>query len=218
LLELVQSGTSVKVAASAVANSFSGTLSVAHGGTGVATLTSGQYLKGAGTSAVTSTATIPYNDLSGRAYLSAYSALDQTGSTSAGTAVVIGTTSYGSGISMTTNGSGNYTRITFTDAGTYCLMPSLQFANSAANNYNATVWFKKNGTDIASSATVINVPKAADGGNTFFQIALYEQVTAGQYVEVYWLPANTAVTLDYIAATATAPAAPSVILSAERIA
>jgi hypothetical protein len=197
---------------------IAGTLTVAQGGTGAATLSSGQYLKGNGTSAITSTATIPYNDISGRAYISAFSAIDQTGSVSVATAVIIGTTSFSSGISMTNNGTGNPTRITFTDAGTYMIAPSIQFANSSGADYNANIWFRRNGTDIANSNTVISVPKAADGGNTFFQIALYEQVTAGQYIEIMWLPVNVAVTLDYIAAGAIAPAAASVILSAERIA
>lgn len=165
-----------------------------------------------------SASALPYNSLAGRAYLSAYSTIDQTGSTSAATAVLIGTTGFSSGISITNNGSGNPTRITFAAAGTYMVAPSLQFANSDTSNRNVTIWFRKNGTDIANSATVINVPKAGDGGNTFFQIVLYEQVTAGQYIEIMWLPTNTAVTLDYIAAGAVAPAAPSVILSSERIA
>ena len=161
---------------------------------------------------------LPYASLSGRAYISAYSAIDQSGNTGAATAILIGTTDFSSGISMTNNGSGNPTRITFAAAGTYMIAPSLQFANSDTANHNVNVWFRKNGTDIAASNTVVNVPKAADGGNTFFQIVVYVQVTAGQYVELMWLPTNTAVTLDYIAAGAIAPAAPSVILASERIA
>lgn len=161
---------------------------------------------------------LPYASLSGRAYISAYSNTDQTGNTGAATAVKIENTDFSSGISMTNNGSGNPTRITFAAAGTYMIAPSLQFANSDTANHNVNVWFRKNGTDIAASNTVVNVPKAADGGNTFFQIVVYVQVTAGQYVEIMWLPTNTAVTLDYIAAGAIAPAAPSVIIASERIA
>lgn len=165
-----------------------------------------------------SASALPYASLAGRAYISAYSTIDQTGSTSTATAVLIGTTGFSSGISIANNGSGNPTRITFAAAGTYMIAPSLQFANSDTTNRNVNIWFRKNGTDIANSNTVISVPKVADGGNTFFQVVLYEQVTAGQYIEVMWLPTNTAVTLDYIAAGAVAPAAPSVILSSERIA
>lgn len=185
LLELVQSGTSTKVAASAVAN--------------------------------TATA-VPYASLSGRAYISAYSTVDQTGSTSAATAVLIGTTGFSSGISIANNGSGNPTRITFAAAGTYMLAPSIQFANSTSVDHDVTVWFRKDGTNIANSATTFVVPKAADGGSAFFQVVVYEQVTAGQYIEIMWLPENVGVTLDYIAAGAIAPAAPSIILASERIA
>ncbi|MFZ9627418.1 MAG: hypothetical protein ACO3AD_19335 [Burkholderiaceae bacterium] len=161
---------------------------------------------------------LPYASLSGRAYLQAYSAVDQTGSTSAATAAIIGTSVISSGIAMTNNGSGNSTRVTFTAAGIYAIMPSVQVANSGASDYDVTFWFRKNGTDIAASATTITVPKASDGGAAFFQIVFYETVTAGQYVELMWLPENAAVTLDYIAAGAIAPAAPSVIMCAERIA
>jgi hypothetical protein len=212
-------GTSAMTAAATIpVADIAGTLPVANGGTGAATLTVGQYLKGNGTSAITSTATIPYNDISGRAYISAFSAIDQTGNIAAATAAIIGTTSFSSGISMTNNGSGNATRITFAEAGTYMLAPSIQFKNVDSSDHDATIWFRKNGTDIANSATITNIPKAADGGAQFFQIVIYEQVTAGQYIEIMWLPEDADVTIDYTAAGAIAPAIPSIILAAERIA
>ena len=218
VLELVQASISVQVAASAIANTANNVRTVATGGTGVATLSSGQYLKGNGTSAITSTATIPFNDIASRAYISAFSAIDQTGNIAAATAVIIGTTSFSSGISMTNNGSGNPTRITFTEAGTYMLAPSIQFKNADTSDHDATVWFRKNGADIANSATITNIPKVADGGAQFFQIVIYEQVTAGQYIEIMWLPEDADVTIDYTAAGAIAPAIPSIILVSERIA
>ena len=161
---------------------------------------------------------LPYASLSGRAYIQAQSDTDQTGSISAGTAVQFGITDLNSGITIANNGSGQPTRITFAAAGTYMVAPSLQFANSTSTNHAATVWFRKNGTDISGSSTVVIVPKLADGGNTFFQIVFYAQVTAAQYIEVMWLPANAGVTLDYIAAGAVAPSAASAILASERIA
>lgn len=216
LLELVQSGNSTKVAASDVAASATNVRTVATGGTGAATLTG--YVKGNGTAAMTASATVPFADVAGRAYISAYDVNDQTGSTGAATAVRIGTTSFGAGITITPDGSANLTRITFTAAGTYMIAPSIQLKNTDTNDHDATVWLRKDGSNIANSATVMNVPKAADGGVAFFQLVFYEQVTAGQYIEVMWLPENTAVTIDYVAAGAIAPAAPSVILVAERIA
>ena len=161
---------------------------------------------------------LPYASLSGRAYISAYSNTDQTGSVSAATAVKIENTSFNAGITIANNGSGNPTRITYAAAGTYMVAPSLQFKNSDSSDHDVTVWFRKNGTDIANSATVMTVPKAADGGSAYFQIVFYEQVTATQYIELMWLPENVAVTLDYTAAGAIAPAIPSAIVASERIA
>jgi hypothetical protein len=216
LLEVVQSGSSAKATATSIANTFSGTLGVANGGTGATTLTG--YVKGSGTSAMSAAATIPYADVAGRAYISAYDSTDQTGSVSAATAIKLASTSFSSGITIANNGSGDPTRITFAAAGTYMLAPSIQFKNTDTNDHDATIWFRKNGTDIANSATVTSIPKAADGGAQFFQIVIYEQVTAGQYIEIMWLPENVNVTLDFTAAGAIAPAIPSIILASERIA
>ena len=161
---------------------------------------------------------LPFASLSGRAYIQAYSNTDQTGSVSAATAIKLENTDFGAGITVANDGSGNPTRITFAAAGTYALAPSIQFKNTDTNDHDATVWFRLNGTNIANSATITNIPKAADGGAQFFQIVIYEQVTAGQYIEIMWLPENAAVTVEYTAAGAIAPAIPSVILTAERIA
>lgn len=160
---------------------------------------------------------VPYASLTGRAYISAISTADQTGSTLAGTAAILPSTTFSSGISITSNGV-SLTRVTFAVAGTYAIMPSIQFVNSDASDHKVCVWFRKNGTDITASATYMVVPKTGDGGHAFFQIVFYDQVTAGQYIEIMWQPDNAAITMDYIASTATAPASPSIILTAERIA
>jgi len=170
-------------------------------------------------SAIGNSATaVPFLSLAGRALISANSTTDQTGSVSVATAVRIENTVFSSGISIANDGSGNPTRITFAAAGTYALAPSFQFKNTDTNNHDATFWFRLNGTNIANSASTMNVPKAADGGVTLSQVVFYEQVTAGQYIEIMWLPENVSVTLDFTAAGAIAPAIPSVILVAERIA
>jgi hypothetical protein len=184
------------------------------------TVQSGDSKKVAASAIGNSATAVPFLSLAGRAYISAYSNTDQTGSVSAATAVKIENivTSPTVGITIANDGSGNPTRITFAAAGTYALSPSFQFKNTDTNDHDATFWFRKNGTDIANSASVVNIPKAADGGATFAQIVFYETVTAAQYIEIMWLPENAGVTLDFIAAGAIAPAVPSVILAAERIA
>ena len=170
-------------------------------------------------SAIGNSATaVPYASLAGRAFLQALSSVDQTGNIAAATAIRLEVTDFGAGISIANDGGGQPTRITFAVAGTYMLAPSIQFANSAAADHTATVWFRLNGTNIPSSATITSVPKVADGGAQFFQIVIYEQVTAGQYIEIMWLPSNAAVTVEATVAGAIAPAIPSVICTAERIA
>jgi hypothetical protein len=211
LFEVVQASTSRKVAASDIAASATNVRTVATGGTGAATLTG--YVKGNGTSAMTAAATIPYADLAGRAFAQPSSTADQTGNVAAATAVTFNTDLTGTGISVVSS-----TQITFTAAGTYMLAPSIQLSNSAAADHDATIWFRKNGTNIANSATILTVPKLGDGGTAVFSLSFFDTVTAGQYIEIMWLPENIAVTIEHTAVGAIAPAIPSVILPVTRIA
>ena len=211
LFEVVQSAASRKVAASDIAAAATNVRTVATGGTGAATLTG--YVKGNGTSAMTAAATIPYADMAGRAFAQPSSLVDQTGNVSAATAVTFNTDLTGTGISVVAS-----TQVTFTVAGTYMLAPSIQFKNTDTDDHDATIWFRKNGTDIANSATVVNIPKAADGGAAIFSLSFFDTVTAGQYIEIMWLPEDIAVTVDFIAAGAIAPGVPSIICPVTRIA
>lgn len=210
-LEIVQSSFSRKVAASDIAATATNVRTVATGGTGAATLTG--YVKGNGTSAFTAAATVPFADLAGRAFAQPLSLQDQTGNIAAATAVTFNTDLTGTGVSVVAS-----TQITFAVAGTYMLAPSIQFKNADAADHDATVWFRKNGTNIANSATIVNVPKAADGGATVFSLSIFETVTAGQYIEIMWLPEDVDVTIDFTAVGAIAPAIPSVICPVMRIA
>jgi hypothetical protein len=211
LFETVQSSFSRKVSASDIAASATNVRTVATGGTGAATLTG--YVKGNGTSAMTAAATIPFADLAGRAYAQPLSTVDQTGNIAAATAVTFNTDLTGTGVSVVST-----TQITFTAAGTYMLAPSIQFVNSAGADHDVTVWFRKNGTNIANSATAITVPKLSDGGAAVFSLSFFDTVTAGQYIEIMWLPENVAVTVEAAVAGAIAPAIPSIICPVMRIA
>lgn len=202
-----------------VATDITGTVSVPNGGTGAATLTG--YVKGNGTSAMTASATIPYADITGRAYLQAYSTSNQTGTVGSANPIQFPSTDAGfsQGVSMTQNGGGLYTRITFAVAGVYMVAPSLQITNSDAADHDATIWLAQNGTNIPNSATIATIPKASDGGSGFFQILYYVKTTSpNEYVEIMWNPENVSVALSFVSATAPAPGVPSAIVVAERIA
>jgi hypothetical protein len=157
---------------------------------------------------------IPFSSVSERKYGMFSDVQDQTGSVSAATAVLLRTNEItGAGVSIASN-----SRVTFDTAGTYMVSPSLQFANSSSNDEDVTVWFAINGVDVPRSASILTIPKAADGGKALFQIVVYITVTASQYAEVMWLPENVAVTIDHTAAGAIAPVVPSAILVTERVA
>lgn len=211
LFETVQASFSRKVAASDIAASATNVRTVATGGTGAATLTG--YVKGNGTSAMTAAATIPFVDLAGRAFAQPSSTADQTGNVAAATAVTFNTDLTGTGVSVVST-----TQVTFTAAGTYMLAPSIQLSNSAAVDHDVTIWFRKNGTNIANSAKILTVPKTGDGGTAVFSLSFFDTVTAGQYIEIMWLPENISVTIEHTAVGAIAPAIPSVICPVMRIA
>lgn len=161
--------------------------------------------------------------MSGRAYGSFYDAgtSSQTGSTTDRTAVKVATSAVTpAGVSVVSN-----SRITLTAAGTYRFNASLQFHNAGGSDYDTTFWFAKNGTNIANSGALITVPKLSDGGTYLAAYETFETVAANDYIEMYWYPENTNVTLFYKAAVASnpgvtpaIPAVPPAIVVVERIA
>jgi hypothetical protein len=166
---------------------------------------------------------VPFSTITSLAYASFYDAdtADQTGSTTTATAVEFATAAVaGAGITIASN-----TRITFAAAGTYRINASLQFNNSSATDRFVDIWFSKNGTNIANSNGRVAVPKIGDGGTYLLAYEIFDTVTAGQYIEIYWYPENVAVTLHYRAAVAASPgvtpaipATPPAIVVAQRIA
>lgn len=167
--------------------------------------------------------TVPFNVITNRAYASFYDAgtTDQTGSTTDRTAIKWATAAVsGSGITIASN-----SRITLAAAGTYRFNASLQFSNSVNTAYVVNVWFAKNGTNIASSAAKLTVPKSSEGGTYLAAYEIFETVAANDYVEMYWYPGNVGVTLHYIAPVAASPgvtpaipATPPAIVVVERVA
>ena len=190
-----------------------GDLSLTPNGTGEVNITNIDVLSGK----------VPFSTITNLAYASFYDAgtSDQTGSVTAATAVEFATAAVvGAGITVASN-----TRITFAAAGTYRINASLQFNNSSVADRFVDIWFSKNGTNIADSNGRVAVPKIGDGGTYLLAYEIFETVTAGQYIEIYWYPENVNVTLHYRApvvaspgVTPAIPATPPVIVVAQRVA
>lgn len=161
--------------------------------------------------------TVPFAVLTGRAYGQFWSTQDQT--TTANTPVAItfnNSSSFNAGITVTSN-----SRLTCAVAGVYRAIISMQFVNSDTADHDVSFWFRLNGTDIDASASRVTVPKAGDGGAMLAAVEIFEQLTAGQYIEIMWAPENAAVSIDYTASQSSPyvrPAIPSAIVNIDRTA
>ena len=215
LFECVQSSTSVKASATQIKNFVGDSLNITGGVLGSVTINNavGEF------DSITVTAgAIPFDTITGRSYAQKISTRDQT-ATSANVAYAVSFdtgSSWDSGITVASS-----TNITFATAGVYLCSMNFQLKNSDTSNHTVTVWYQKDGTNVANTASTISVPKATDGGVTVFELTFQEQVTATQYLTLYWATNNTTVTIDYTAASAgppNVPAIPSVIFTANRIA
>jgi hypothetical protein len=160
---------------------------------------------------------VPITAITGINYAQLSSTRDQTAA-SANVAYAVSfdtASSWNTGITTASS-----TNITFAADGVYLCSMNFQLKNTDASNHTVTVWYQKNGTNVANTGSTISVPKAADGGVTVFELTFQEQVTAGQYLTLYWAANNTALSLDYTAASAgppNVPAIPSVIFTSNRI-
>jgi len=106
----------------------------------------------------------------------------------------------------------NNSRITFKNRGTYNVQFSAQLDQSAGASHNIFIWFRKNGTDIADSASVVAVQGSAAEVVAAWNFVI--TVLGGDYIEIMWAVSNTAVQIIAAPATAFCPAIPSVIATA----
>lgn len=103
------------------------------------------------------------------------------------------------------------TQITVDQAGVYDFQHSIQIDKTTGGKGLFYLWYRKNGTDVAESATRIRIE-----GNNSENVAAWNYVfklKAGDYIEYRWAVDDTAVEIKRFAAAAPVPAIPSVIVT-----
>jgi hypothetical protein len=151
-----------------------------------------------------------------RSYGSWSDSTDQTGSTTAGAVITFNTQDITDSITLVDN-----TKFTVPNTGIYNLQFSAQLKNTDNAQHEATIWFKVNGSDLANSATIVTIPARKSASIFGYGVAawnLFFNLNSSDYVEIYWLKSNAAVTLESLPSTALHPAIPSIILSIQQVA
>jgi hypothetical protein len=139
---------------------------------------------------------------SGTRYLSApYGSFadttDQTALANTATVMTFNTTDFANGISIVTSG-GLASRFTVEYAGIYNFQWSGQFVNTDNSLHDASIWVRKNGTDVIGSTGFISIPNrhgSVDGHGIYGWNFLFS-LNAGDYIELWWSNTNTAVSIQ----------------------
>jgi hypothetical protein len=108
------------------------------------------------------------------------------------------------------------TRITVTQAGIYNVQFSAQiYRTSGGTSQHIDIWLRKNGTDVASSNTRLNV-----NANAVYNVGAWNwfiKLGIGEHIEIFWMPSASTIQLQYEAPATNHPATPSVIATINRI-
>ena len=106
-------------------------------------------------------------------------------------------------------------RIVVPVSGLYQFVATVQLSSGSSSAKNVWVWWRKNGTDVANSARIVTT----DINNGYVPLSLTEAISlnASEYVELMFAADSTAVTIDSVASTAFAPAAPAVTLEVTQV-
>ncbi len=107
------------------------------------------------------------------------------------------------------------TEITFVEGGLYKLAFTAQIASSTSSTVNFRFWPRLNGTDVTGSTIVASLHN--NGATIVVSRTAIFSVNANDVLNVMWATDNTSGTLKAHAATAYAPASPSVTLVISRV-
>jgi hypothetical protein len=108
-----------------------------------------------------------------------------------------------------------------TTPGVYNISFSVQVSNSDTQINDASFWYRKNGTDLPYSASILSIPNKHGGvnGRIIFYVDIVLKLQPTDYIQLAWSATNTALSLETIPAgtIAPSPVSPSVIVSAVQI-
>lgn len=108
-------------------------------------------------------------------------------------------------------------------AGVYNIQFSVQLVNNDNDGQDVSIWFRKNGTDIAASNSDFGLPARKSTGSPSRLIAalnFYVDLNPNDYIQIMWRPSDLDVSIEHFAAvsagagTPAIPATPSVIITA----
>ena len=106
-------------------------------------------------------------------------------------------------------------RIVVVQSGLYQFDATVQISSSSSSAKTVWLWFRKNGTDVANSARLVTIN--INNGYTAVSMSEFFSLAANDRIEIMFAADNTAITVDNVAATAFAPAAPAVVLAVSQI-
>jgi len=125
--------------------------------------------------------------------------------------ITFNTTAFGVGVRRGTTTS----QILIQNPGVFNFNFSIQFDKTSGGDAIADIWFRKNGTDIADSASRIRIK--GNNGEIFAAASVFQEASNGDYIEIMWATDSTDVQLAYFAAAAPVPAIPSIILTVTQV-
>ena len=106
-------------------------------------------------------------------------------------------------------------QIVVVQSGLYQFNATVQISSSNSNAKTVWLWFRKNGTDVANSARLVTIN--INNGYTAVSMSEFFSLAANDRIEIMFATDDTAITVDNVAATAFAPAAPAVVLAVSQI-
>lgn len=135
--------------------------------------------------------------------------ISQSGSANVSQSVTFEVTDSVAGVSMVSG-----SRITFANAGVYSTTFSAQCDNTDNAAQTIYIWLKKNGTNVAESATKLVIPKNQAQVMT---VNFINEINANDYLELAWQSTNSGCYLVANNASGNIPAIPSVILTTTQV-